>query len=130
MVRVEKVLDQQETALGVFLDIEEAFNNTSCCSMCDPHVRHGVDHTIVQWIRATLEGCMAVATLSGSSMRIAVSSGCPQVLWSLLGCLVDALIARLSGGVIHIQGYALTFVFLWWGNTQTRCQGSCNGPFI
>ena len=26
MVRVEKVLDQQETALGVFLDIEEAFN--------------------------------------------------------------------------------------------------------
>jgi hypothetical protein len=28
VVRVEKALDQQETALGVFLDIEGAFNNT------------------------------------------------------------------------------------------------------
>jgi hypothetical protein len=28
-VWVEKALDQQETALGVFLDIEKAFNNTS-----------------------------------------------------------------------------------------------------
>jgi len=37
MVQVEKVLDLQETALSVFLDIEKAFNNTSyvlhvCCS--------------------------------------------------------------------------------------------------
>jgi hypothetical protein len=29
VVRVEKALDQQETALGVFLDIEGAFSNTS-----------------------------------------------------------------------------------------------------
>jgi hypothetical protein len=35
MVQVEKALDQQETALGVFLDIEEAFNNTCCDTMCD-----------------------------------------------------------------------------------------------
>jgi len=28
VVRVEKVLDQRETALGAFLDIEGAFNNT------------------------------------------------------------------------------------------------------
>ena len=29
VVQVEKGLDQQEIALGVFLDIEGAFNNTS-----------------------------------------------------------------------------------------------------
>jgi hypothetical protein len=29
MVRLEKALDQQETTLGVFLDLEGAFNNTS-----------------------------------------------------------------------------------------------------
>jgi len=29
VVRLEKALDQQETCLGVFLDIERAFNNTS-----------------------------------------------------------------------------------------------------
>jgi hypothetical protein len=34
MVWVEKVLDQQETALGVFLDTEGAFNNTSYDSTC------------------------------------------------------------------------------------------------
>ena len=27
--------------------------------------------------RATLEGCMAVATLIGSSMKVVVSRGCP-----------------------------------------------------
>jgi hypothetical protein len=79
VVGVEKVLDQQETALGVFLDTEGAFNGTSYGSMCDALVRHGVDHTIVWWTRATLEGRMAAASLNGSSMRIAVSRGCPQV---------------------------------------------------
>jgi hypothetical protein len=29
VVRVEKVLDQQETSLGVFLDTEGTFNSTS-----------------------------------------------------------------------------------------------------
>ena len=28
--------------------------------------------------RATLEGCMAVATLIGSAMRVVVSRGCPR----------------------------------------------------
>jgi len=56
LVWVEKALDQQEIALGVFLDIEGAFNNTSYDSMCSALIRHGVDQTIVRWIRATLEG--------------------------------------------------------------------------
>ena len=34
VVRVEKALDQQETALDVFLGIEGAFDNTSYGSMC------------------------------------------------------------------------------------------------
>jgi len=75
MVWNEKVLDQQVTALGVFLDIEWVFNSISCGSMSDTLVRHGVDHTIVWWIRATLEGHMAVATLNVPSMRIVVSRG-------------------------------------------------------
>jgi len=47
VVWVEKALDQQETALGVFLDIEGVFNNTSYNSMCAALASHGVDHTIV-----------------------------------------------------------------------------------
>ena len=50
VVWVEKALDQQEIALGVFLDIEGAFDN-----MCTALARHGADQTIIRWIRATLE---------------------------------------------------------------------------
>ena len=109
MVQVEKVLDQQDTALGVFLDIEEAFNNTSYDSMCATLAKHGVDYTTVRWIRATLEGWLATVTLGGTSRSIEVSRDCPQggVLSSLLRCLVvDDLIARLNGGEVYTQGYA------------------------
>jgi len=54
VVWVEKSLDQQEIALGVFLDIEGAFNNTSYDTMYAALARHGVDCTIIRWIRATL----------------------------------------------------------------------------
>jgi hypothetical protein len=47
LVRVEKMLDQKETALGVFLDVEGAFNNTSYDSISAMLARHGVSHTII-----------------------------------------------------------------------------------
>jgi len=78
VVQVEKALDQQEIALGVFLDIEGAFNNTSYDTMCAALARHGVDYIIIQWIRATLEGQLATVTVSEFSRSVAVSRGCPQ----------------------------------------------------
>jgi hypothetical protein len=45
--RTEKALDQQETALGVFLDIEGVFNNTSYDSICASLAKHGVSCTII-----------------------------------------------------------------------------------
>jgi hypothetical protein len=88
VVWVEKALDQQEIALGAFLDKEGAFNNTCYDTMCDALVRLGSEYTIVRWIRATLEGCMAFATLNGTSVGLAISRGCPQggVLSPLLWC--------------------------------------------
>ena len=107
-VGVEKALDQQEIALRVFLDIEGAFNNTSYDSMRAALARHGVDHTIVRWIRATLEGRMATVTLGGLTRSVAVSRGCPQggVLSPLPWCLVvNELLARLNEGSVYSQGY-------------------------
>ena len=101
VVRVEKALDQQEIALGIFLDTEGAFNNTSYDAMYAALVRHGVDHTIVRWVKATLEGCQATATLGCFSRSVAVSRGCPQggVPLPHLWCLVvDELLARLWWG--------------------------------
>jgi hypothetical protein len=109
VVRVEKALDQQEIALGAFLDIEGVFNNTCYDTMCDALVRHGSEYTIVRWIRATLEGRVAVGSLNEISLRFAISRGCPQgdVLLPLLWCLVvNDLITRLSGSGVSIQGYA------------------------
>ena len=109
VVQVEKVLDQQELALGVFLDIEGAFNNTSYDSMCVALASLGVERTIVRWVKATLEGRRATAMLGNLSRSVAVSRGCPQggVLSPLLWCLVvDELLARLSEGGVYAQGYA------------------------
>jgi len=107
VVRVEKVLDQQET-LGVSLDIEGACNNTSYDSVCATLIRHGVDHTIVRCINTTLEGCLTAVTFTGFFRRVAVSRG---VLSPLLWCrVVDDLIARLGGSGIYIQATWMTFV--------------------
>ena len=105
LVLVEKVLDQQDT-LGVFLDIEGACNNTSYDSVCIALDRHGVDHTIVQCINTTLEGCLTAAAPNGFSRRVSVSRG---VLSPLLWCrIVDDLVARLSGSGICIQATQMT----------------------
>jgi len=76
--------------------------------MCLALTRHGVDHTIVRWIRVTLEGRLVTAALGSVSRSFAVSRGCPQVgvLSPLLWCLiVDELLVRLNEGSVYVQGY-------------------------
>ena len=60
--------------MGVFLVIERAFNGISYDFMCAALFKLGVDYTIIQWIRTTLEGRLAAATLGGFSKMIAVPS--------------------------------------------------------
>jgi hypothetical protein len=74
-VHVEKALDQQEITLCVFLDIEEAFNNTCYDTISDALVRREGDYTIVWWIRATLDGRVVAATLDSlTALRIDLQS--------------------------------------------------------
>ena len=77
--------------------------------MCDALVRRGSEYTIVRWIRAILEGRVAVMTLNDISLRFAIYRGCPQegVPSPLLWCLVvNDLNTRLSGSGVFIRGYA------------------------
>jgi hypothetical protein len=69
--------------------------------------KHWVNYTIIQWIRAVLEGQLATVTLGEFSRIVEVSIGCPQggVLSPLLWCLVDELISRLNRGGVYTQGY-------------------------
>jgi len=126
VVRAEKALDQQDIALGIFLDVEGAFDNTSYDSTCLALTRHGVDHTILRWIRATLEGRLITAALEGVSRSVAVSRGCPQggVLSPLLWCLVvDELLVRLNEGSVYAQGYADDFCILAVGKFPNTVSG-------
>jgi hypothetical protein len=93
--------------------------------MCDAFVRYGSDHNIVRWIRATLDGRVAVASLNGS-MRIAISGGLPAegVLSPILWCLlVDGLLARLSGNGVFIEGYADDMCLLAVGKLPNMVSG-------
>ena len=76
VVQVEKALDKQETALGIFSDIEAAFNNTFYDTLRDALVRHMSNYSIVRWIRATLKGLFVVRKLIAFSMRLATSRVC------------------------------------------------------
>jgi hypothetical protein len=106
VLRVERALDQQAIALGVFLDIYVAFNSTSYEFVCAGLVRHGVEHTIIRWIRATLKGLLATATLEVVSRSAAVSRDCPQggVLSPFLWCLVvNDFLTRLGERGVYSQ---------------------------
>jgi hypothetical protein len=82
-VWAEKVADQQETALSVFLDTERVFSNTSYDSMYVALTKHGVNYTIIRWIRATLESRLATATLGGFSRSVEVSEAAHREVLSL-----------------------------------------------
>jgi hypothetical protein len=132
VVRVEKVLDQRELALAVFLDIEGAYNYTSFDSVCTALCGRGVDSTIVRWTRATLEGRLTMATLNDVYVRAAVARGCPQggVLSLLLWCLlVDDLIARLNTGGVYCQGYADDICLLAGGKFPNTASELMQGLF-
>ena len=126
VLKVEKALDHQETALGVFVDTEGTFNNTCYDTMCDALISHGSDYTTVRWIRATLEGCIVVAAFNGLSKRLVISRGCPHrgVLSPLLWCLVvDDLLATLNGNGVFIQGYADDIYLLMVGKFPNTASG-------
>jgi hypothetical protein len=119
-----------EIALGVLLHIEEAFNSTYYESMCAALGRHGVDQTIIRWIRTILEGRQATATLGEISVNVAASKGCPQVgvLSPLPWCLVDELLTRLRGGGVYARQCVDDICFLVVGKFPNTVTGLTQWP--
>jgi hypothetical protein len=52
--RSENAVENKEINLGVFLDIEGAFDRTSFAVIAEVAERHGVIPTIVRWIHTML----------------------------------------------------------------------------
>jgi hypothetical protein len=93
VVQVEKVLDQQEIALGIFLDIEGAFNNTSYDSMCATLARHGVD--------APLYDGLEPPWRVGWPRRLWVDS--PAVWWCLVAAHREVFCHLFYGALLSIN---------------------------
>lgn len=107
--RIEEAIEHKEVALGTFLDIEGAFNNTTYDAMLKAAERHGVDETCRRWIRSTLHGRKAQASLFGETLRVTATRGTAQggaispCLWNLV---VDELLVELNNKGFYAQGYA------------------------
>ncbi len=86
VTKIEKSLFHNEYTLGVFIDFEGAFDNTSISSIVEPAIEHGVPSTITKFISFMLENKIIVANLG----KVSTTRGCPQggVLSPLLWCLV------------------------------------------
>ena len=107
--KIEKALHHKELAVGAFLDIEGAFDNTSFDSICAAAAYHGFEDTIIRWIRAMLADRQIIAASEDTAVKVAVGRGCPQggILSPLLWCLVlNGLLKELEDEGLYTQGYA------------------------
>ena len=86
--RLEKSLNHKEIALGAFLDIEGAFDNTSFSAITAARERR-LEETCCRWVRSMLERRLVHTSIMGSSLTAKVVGGCPQggvlspLLWNL-----------------------------------------------
>ena len=97
--RLEKCFEHKEIALGDFLDIEGALNNTSFNAIITATRERGLEETCCRWIRSILESRLVHTSLMGSNLTAKVVGGCAQggvlspLLWNLV---VDRLLSQIT----------------------------------
>ena len=109
--RLEDARKKDCLAVGLFLDIEGAFNCTTVESICRAAGRHGLEPTIIRWVRNVLSTRLLTVSRDGEAVKVSIGRGCPQgggagrpqVLWCLV---VDELLVRLDIAGIYAQGNA------------------------
>jgi hypothetical protein len=113
---VESAIEYKNIALGAFLGIDR----TSFDIIKQAAGKHGIQPAICRWISATLESRTITATLSGETLRVPASRGCPPLLWSLV---VD-LLWELTDKGYYTVGYADDIAILIHGkflSTVSEC---------
>ena len=113
--RIERALNNKEYALGVFLDIEGAFNNASLASLLNVMRSKGVGDTVIRWIDFMLSNRIARANSGITNLEVCLWKGFPQggVLSALMWILVaDGLLELLKKTGHFLQGFADDFSIL------------------
>jgi len=113
--RIERALNNKEYALGIFLDIEGAFNNASLASLLNVMRSKGVVATVIRWIDFMLSNRIARANSGITNLEVCLLKGFPQggVLSALMWILVaDGLLELLKKTGHFLQGFADDFSIL------------------
>jgi hypothetical protein len=126
VVRSERALDQQEVALGVFLDIEGAFKNTSHDTKSMALARHGVGHTFVSGSEPPLKDgglwprlvTLPEVLLYLKDVRREVFYHPSYGAWWWLSYWQGSVV-----GCVHAQGYAAGICFLAIGKFPNTVSG-------
>ena len=107
--KIERTLRFKEFALGAFLDVEGAFDNTGYGAIINALQTRLVDKATQTWTLNMLGGRMITSKIGSTSRTILATKGCPQggvlspLLWTIV---VDDLLIRLTERGFVVFGYA------------------------
>ena len=73
---IEEQLQAGGYAMGPFLDVDGAFNNTSTNSICEAARRKGVPDTLTTWIKNTLSNRRLTVSKGSNTVTGMVENGC------------------------------------------------------
>ena len=107
--RIEKALHFGEVALGLFFDVEGAFDKARVSTICGTLLARGIKPALAKWVKCALEDRAVETTLGDCRQGAAVRGGCPQgsCLSPHLWCLVmDGLLEKLNQEGFYSQAYA------------------------
>lgn len=109
VTKIERTIVEGQYALGIFLDIEGAFDNVSFKTITEALSEFNLPQMIVRWINAMLRNRTVTVTVQGVSVSKKVKKGCPQggimspLLWNLV---INSLILLINRSSADSEGFA------------------------
>ena len=109
ITKIERTIVEGQYALGIFLDIEGAFDNVSFKTITEALSEFQLPRIIVRWINAMLRSRTVTVAVQGISVSKRVKKGCPQggimspLLWNLV---INSLIILINSTAADSEGYA------------------------
>ena len=76
--RIERMLNDGKVALGCFMDVEGAFDNTDFSTIEEAARARQMEEGALNWIVNMLSSRSVEATVCGTSTKVGVTRGCPQ----------------------------------------------------
>lgn len=129
--KIERSLDNKESTLAVFIDIEGAFDKTTFPTIIQQLADRNVPVAISEWILKMLSGRAISINVEDITLRGMVMKGCPQggvlspLLWKIV---LDTLINHLNNSGFYTVAYADDLVILQSGKFEsTLCNNAQSG---